>query len=84
MFVLFAEALPQPVSEPVHYSWWQFFAAFFIMAVIAVVVIIVLRKLNPKIVTPQVIIITVLLSMFCQPAALVYLFIVYKTLQSDA
>lgn len=78
MFSLFAEALPQPVSEPVHYSAWSYALAYFSIAAIVVCIVLVLRKTNPALAKPQVLIIALLLSMLCLPMAIIYLVVVAK------
>ncbi len=84
MFTMLAEALPQPVSEPVHYSGWSFAFAYLVVACIVFCIVLFLRKTNPALATPQVIIIALLLSMFCLPIAIIYLVMVSKEAKDAA
>ncbi len=84
MFAVIAEALPQPVSEPVHYSGWAYAFAYVSIAAITICIVLVLRRTNPALAKPQVLLIALLLSMFCLPIAIGYLVIVAKEAKDAA
>lgn len=84
MFAVLAEALPQPVSEPVHYSGWAFAFAYLSIAAIVLCIVVVLRRTNPALAKPQVLIIALLLCMFCPPLAIAYLVLVAKEAKDAA
>lgn len=80
----FGGSPPQPVSEPVHYSSAQYLGAYLTIAVVLVLFIVVLAALDKRMATPKVIISALLLSMFCTPVAIIYLFVTYKNLKANS
>jgi hypothetical protein len=81
MLPIFAEALPQPVSEPVHYTALDYLTAFLVFAIAVVVLIAVLAAKDKRMAQPQIILIALLLMMFCSPLSIAYLVFTYQSLE---
>lgn len=83
MFLILAEALPQPVSEPVRYAPMDYVLAIGAFAIVTFIFFAALSLADKRMAKPHVIIITLLLAMFCSPVAVIFLMITFKNLKEN-